>query len=112
MNLAKARDMFAIIKYRFDIGMSFMVFINLSLLITANLDKIQGVINLPPLVLFTILIPSAFLGTCFFGFFLDIVSKYQTAYTKHAHSHSPQITGTLEIVKDIQERVIKLEKRK
>ena len=109
MKLYKIRDFFAVIKYRFDIGISFMVFLNFSLLIITASSKLQNILNISTLKLYFIFVPLAFVGTCFFGFLLDKVFKYQTAYTKHAHSHSPQIMETLDIVKDIQ---LKLKKNK
>jgi len=111
VKLYKIRDLFAVIKYRFDIGMSFMIFLNFSLLVITASNKLQKVLNISTLTLCLIFIPLAFLGTSLFGFLLDKVFKYQTAYVKYIHSHSPQITKTLAVVEDIQKRLDKIEKR-
>jgi len=62
--------------------------------------------------MWVILIIFAFLGTWLFGFILDKYVRYQTAYYKVANDRVPQITELIERVKDIQDRLSKLEEIK
>ena len=98
----KIRDTFAILKYRFDLGVSFIVFINFSLLVITASTKLQTIFKVSTFRIYIILVPVALIGTVLFGYFLDKVIKHQRAYVKHQHSNSPQIMGILKIVQEIQ----------
>lgn len=72
------RDAFYAQKYRFDLGIQFLVFINFALLVVTASDKLKpflGIENTGWLVV--ILIPSAFVGVFVFGYFLDVLVKQQ-----------------------------------
>ena len=110
MKIHKFRDYFVLAKYRFDTGITFLVFVNFSLLIITASDKIQTQWNISILRLGLILIPFAIIGTWLFGCFLDKIIKYQKIYLKEAHKRSPILMDTLNEVKKINERLDKLEK--
>lgn len=76
--LRSVRDSFYSLKYRFDQGIQFLVFVNFALLIVTASDKLKpffGIESTPMLVLF--LIAASFVGVFVFGFFLDVFAKQQ-----------------------------------
>jgi len=102
MKLYKIRDFLVLAKYRFDIGMTFIVFLNFSLLIITASDNLKGYFNISTSALYMILLPIAFLGNYIFGYLLDKISKYQKEYIRNSHSRSPQIMEILESVREIK----------
>ncbi|MGB2869462.1 MAG: hypothetical protein WBD36_13485 [Bacteroidota bacterium] len=74
--LARWREFFFAQKYRFDLGQSFMVIINFTLLLITASDKLQiffGIGRLRSLLVF--LIPAGFVGVWAFGFFMDRIVR-------------------------------------
>lgn len=109
--LAKIRDWFALTKFRFDIGISFLTLVNFSLLIIAASDKIQSIWPISTLQMGLILVPLAIFGTWFFGYLLDKVAKYQHSYFNIAHTRSPPIMEILAETKEIKKQMEDLKKR-
>ena len=74
--LARWREVFFAQKYRFDLGQSFMVIINFTLLLITASDKLQiflGIGRLRSLLVF--LIPAGFVCVWAFGFFMDKIVR-------------------------------------
>ena len=74
--LARWREVFFAQKYRFDLGQSFMVIINFTLLLITASDKLQiffGIGRLRSLLVF--LIPAGFVGVWAFGLFMDKIVR-------------------------------------
>lgn len=106
--LAKIRDVFVLIKFRFEMGISFMVFVNFSLLIFAVSDKIQSVWNVSTFNFGLIIVLLALFGTWLFGFFLDKIVKYPSTYYDIVHKKSPRIMQILSEIKEIKEDIKEL----
>ncbi|MEX0735953.1 MAG: hypothetical protein WEB62_03810 [Bacteroidota bacterium] len=74
--LATWREVFFAQKYRFDLGQSFLVVINFTLLIITASDKLQVFLGIPRLrSLLIVLIPLGFVGVWLFGYFMDRVVR-------------------------------------
>ncbi|HEX9613870.1 MAG TPA: hypothetical protein VGA55_00095 [Bacteroidota bacterium] len=74
--LARWREFFFAQKYRFELGQSFLVVINFTLLIITASDKLQLILGIPRLRSVIILIvPLGFLGVWLFGYFMDKVVR-------------------------------------
>lgn len=86
--LSKLREFFFKQKYRFDLGLQFLVFINFALLIITASDKIRTILNLKTTELILILLPLAFIGTWLFGYFLDRVVKSPQAQERQSIGRS------------------------
>jgi len=79
--LRKARDFFFAQKYRFDLGLQFLVFLNFALLILTASDKLKAILGLEHISeVMILLLPLGFIGAWAFGWFLDrVVHSPQTA---------------------------------
>ena len=76
VRLARWREMFFTQKYRFDLGQSFMVVVNFTLLIITASDKLMIFFGVPRLrELLVFLIPLGFIGVWSFGFFMDKIVR-------------------------------------
>jgi hypothetical protein len=76
IRLARWREFFFAQKYRFDLGQSFLVVINFTLLIITASDKLQIFFGIPRLrSLLILLIPLGFIGVWLFGYFMDKVVR-------------------------------------
>jgi hypothetical protein len=76
IKLARWREIFFAQKYRFDLGQSFLVIINFTLLIITASDKLQiffGVQRLRSLLV--VIVPIGFIGVWLFGYFMDKVVR-------------------------------------
>ncbi len=74
--LARWREFFFAQKYRFDLGQSFLVIVNFTLLIITAGDKLQIFFGIPRLrSLLTIIVPLGFLGVWLFGYFMDKIVR-------------------------------------
>ncbi|MBI3789198.1 MAG: hypothetical protein HY276_13215 [Ignavibacteriales bacterium] len=74
--LAKWREIFFAQKYRFDLGQSFLVIANFTLLIITASDKLQIFFGIPRLrSLLILIVPLGFIGVWVFGFFMDKVVR-------------------------------------
>jgi len=76
VRLARWRETFFAQKYRFDLGQSFLVVVNFTLLIITASDKLMIFFGIPRLrSLLTVIIPLGFLGVWVFGYFMDRVVR-------------------------------------
>ena len=74
--LARWREVFFAQKYRFDLGQSFLVIVNFTLLIITASDKLQIFFGIPRLrSLLIVIVPLGFIGVWFFGYFMDRVVR-------------------------------------
>jgi hypothetical protein len=76
VRLARWREIFFAQKYRFDLGQSFLVIVNFTLLIITASDKLQIFFGIPRLrSLLIVIVPLGFVGVWLFGFFMDRVVR-------------------------------------
>jgi hypothetical protein len=76
LRLARWREFFFAQKYRFDLGQSFLVIVNFTLLIITASDKLQIFFGIPRLrSLVLVIVPLGFLGVWCFGYFMDRVVR-------------------------------------
>ncbi len=74
--LARWREFFFAQKYRFDLGQSFLVVVNLTLLIIAASDKLQIILGIARLrSLIILIVPIGFFVVWCFGYFMDKVVR-------------------------------------
>lgn len=74
--LAKWREFFFAQKYRFDLGQSFLVIVNFTLLIITAGDKLQLFFGIPRLrSLLIVIVPIGFVGVWLFGYFMDKIVR-------------------------------------
>lgn len=74
--LARWREVFFAQKYRFDLGQSFMVAVNFTLLLITASDKLQIFFGIPRLrSLLILIVPLGFLAVWFFGYFMDRIVR-------------------------------------
>lgn len=76
VRLAQWREVFFAQKYRFDLGQSFLVVVNFTLLIITASDKLQLFFGIPRLrSLLIVIVPLGFIGVWLFGYFMDKVVR-------------------------------------
>lgn len=76
VRLARWREIFFAQKYRFDLGQSFLVILNFTLLIITASDKLQIFFGIPRLrSLLIVIVPLGFIGVWCFGYFMDKVVR-------------------------------------
>ncbi len=76
LRLARWREVFFAQKYRFDLGQSFLVIVNFTLLIITASDKLQIFFGIPRLrSLLIVIVPLGFIGVWLFGYFMDRVVR-------------------------------------
>ncbi|MCK9407775.1 MAG: hypothetical protein M0R68_01415 [Bacteroidetes bacterium] len=76
VRLAHWREVFFAQKYRFDLGQSFLVILNFTLLIITASDKLQIFFGIPRLrSLLIVIVPLGFVGVWFFGYFMDRIVR-------------------------------------
>lgn len=76
LRLVRWREFFFAQKYRFDLGQSFLVVLNFTLLIITASDKLQIFFGIPRLrSLIILIVPLGFLGVWLFGYFMDKVVR-------------------------------------
>jgi hypothetical protein len=74
--LARWREFFFAQKYRFDLGQSFLVVVNFTLLIITASDKLQVFLGIPRLrSLIILIVPIGFIGVWVFGYFMDKIVR-------------------------------------
>jgi len=87
--LARWRELFFAQKYRFDLGQSFLVIINFTLLIVTASDKVQVFFVIPRLrSLLILIVPLGFLGVWLFGYFMDKVVRASQMAERQAMKRS------------------------
>ena len=76
IRLAQWREIFFAQKYRFDLGQSFLIIVNFTLLIITASDKLQIFFGIPRLrSLLIFIVPLGFIGVWLFGYFMDKVVR-------------------------------------
>ncbi len=76
VRLARWRETFFAQKYRFDLGQSFLVVVNFTLLIITASDKLMIFFGIDRLrSLLGLIIPLGFIGVWLFGYFMDRVVR-------------------------------------
>lgn len=76
VRIAQWRETFFAQKYRFDLGQSFLVVVNFTLLIITASDKLQIFFGIPRLrSLLIVIVPVGFIGVWLFGYFMDKVVR-------------------------------------
>ena len=76
VRLARWREVFFAQKYRFDLGQSFLVVVNFTLLIITASDKLQIFFGIPRLrTVLIVIVPLGFVGVWLFGYFMDKVVR-------------------------------------
>jgi hypothetical protein len=92
--LARWRELFFAQKYRFDLGQSFLVIVNFTLLIITASDKLQSFLGIPRLrSLLIVLVPIGFVGVWVFGFFMDKIVRAAQMAERQAIKRSEVWTG-------------------
>jgi len=81
VRLARWREAFFAQKYRFDLGQSYLVVVNFTLLIITASDKLQKFFGIPKLSsLLIVIVPLGFVSVWLFGYFMDkVVRAHQMA---------------------------------
>ncbi len=69
--LIKIREFFIEQKYRFDYGKQYLGYVNFVLLVIVASDKLKAVFPFRIRDMLVVFIPLVFLGTWFWGYFLD-----------------------------------------
>jgi hypothetical protein len=112
--LAQWREFFFAQKYRFDLGQSFLVIVNFTLLIITASDKLQIFFGIPRLrSLLIVIVPLGFIGVWIFGYFMDKVvraaqmserqsMKRSEVWADH-NAQMDRIEGSLKEVKEMLE---------
>jgi hypothetical protein len=76
VRFARWRETFFAQKYRFDLGQSFLVVVNFTLLIITASDKLQVFLGIPRLSsLLIVIVPLGFIGVWLLGYFMDKVVR-------------------------------------
>lgn len=92
--LAKWRELFFAQKYRFDLGQSFLVIINFTLLIITASDKLQVFFGIPRLrSLLIVIVPCGFVCVWLFGYFMDKVVRASQMAERQVMKRSEVWTG-------------------
>jgi len=102
-------------KYRFDLGQSFLVIVNFTLLIITASDKLQIFFGIPRLrSLLILIVPLGFVGVWVFGYFMDKVvraaqmserqSVKRSEVWAHHNAQMDRIEQELRELKDILDR--------
>ncbi len=115
VRVARWREIFFSQKYRFDLGQSFLVILNFTLLIITASDKLMIFFGIPRLrELMVVIIPLGFLGVWLFGFFMDkIVRAGQMAERQSVkrsevwHHHNGQMDRMEQQIKELKELLAK-----
>jgi len=109
--LSKLRRFVVGQKYRFDLGVQFLVFINFALLVLTASDKLKGIISIQLTTgqILLIAVPAAFVGMWVFGYILDQIVQYQHYQELESQKRSPGYKTTQEKLDRIIERLDKLE---
>lgn len=114
--LARWREFFFAQKYRFDLGQSFLVVVNFTLLIITASDKLQVFFGIPRLrSLLILIVPLGFLGVWVFGYFMDKVVRAAQMAERQAMKRSEvwlrhneqmdRLEGELKTLRELVERL-------
>lgn len=103
--LTKIRNMFVEAKFLLDLSISFFTIVNFTLLVITSSDKLRNIIPLGTWTLVIVMVPSALIAAITFGWFMDKVVNYQSAYYKTQMDRNPQFMEMLERVKHIEKKL-------
>ncbi|MEX1138437.1 MAG: hypothetical protein WEB33_03845 [Bacteroidota bacterium] len=107
--LARWREFFFAQKYRFDLGQSFLVIVNFTLLSITASDKLQIFLGIPRLRSFLILIvPLGFVGVWLFGYFMDKIVRAAQMAERQSMKRSEVWTRHNEQMNRIEEELREL----
>lgn len=109
--LARWREFFFAQKYRFDLGQSFLVVVNFTLLIITASDKLQVFFGIPRLrSLIILIVPLGFLGVWMFGYFMDKVVRAAQMAERQSMKRSEVWTRHNEQMNRIEEELREVKK--
>ena len=110
--LAAWREFFFAQKYRFDLGHSFMVIVNFTLLIITASDKLQLFFGIDRLrLLIVLIVPLGFIFVWGFGFFMDKVVRAGQMAERQAVRRSELWTNHIEQMDRIERQLLELRQR-
>lgn len=101
MNIFKASKKFAEQKFRLDLGISFLVLINLSLLVITASDKLSSFTGISSKIIILICVPAVIFGTWLFGYILD-KAGFQHGVNENMNDRNPQIQEILKTLDEIK----------
>lgn len=87
--LVKIREIFIEQKYRFDYGKQYLGYINFTLLLIVASDKLKLIFPFRTRDMLVIFIPTVFLGTWIWGYFLDKFVKLPQRAIYMSEKRSP-----------------------
>lgn len=93
---AQWRETFFAQKYRFDLGQSFLVVVNFTLLIVTASDKLQMFFGIPLKSLLSVIVPLAFIGVWLLGYFMDKVVRAPQMAERQSQKRSEVWTRHIE----------------
>ena len=111
--LARWREVFFAQKYRFDLGQSFLVVVNFTLLMISASDKLMIFFGIPRLRSLLILIaPVCLVGVWIFGYFMDrvvragqMVERQQMLRSEVWTTHTEQMNRIENALRELSARV-------
>jgi hypothetical protein len=112
--VARWREIFFSQKYRFDLGQSFLVIVNFTLLIITASDKLMIFFGIPRLrELLVVIIPLGFVGVWLFGLFMDKVVRAAQMNERQSvrrsevwHDHNKQMNRMEAQIAELKELVV------
>lgn len=105
--LSKLRELFFKQKYRFDLGLQFLVFVNFALLVITASDKLRQYFGFRASESLIIFLPAAFIATWLFGYFLDKVVKSPQAQERQNIARSEAWNKLYKKLDEIEKKVDK-----
>ena len=110
--LSSFRDFVFRQKYRFDLGLQFLVFVNFALLVITAGDKLRQLFGWKTSESLLLLLPLAFIATWGFGYFLDKVVRSPQAQERQSISRSEAWNKLYRKLDRIEGKVEKIQKEK
>ena len=111
IRLAHWREIFFAQKYRFDLGQSFLIIVNFTLLIITASDKLQIFFGIPRLrSLLIVIVPLGFIGVWFFGYFMDKVVRAAQMAERQSIKRSEVWTKHIEQMDRLENELLSIRK--
>jgi uncharacterized ion transporter superfamily protein YfcC len=110
VRLAQWRETFFAQKYRFDLGQSFLVVVNFTLLIITASDKLQVFFGIALRSLLTVIVPLAFIGVWLLGYFMDKVVRAPQMAERQSQKRSEVWTKHTEQMDRIEDELKQMRK--
>ena len=111
IRLARWREIFFAQKYRFDLGQSFLIIVNFTLLIITASDKLQIFFGIPRLrSLLIVIVPLGFIGVWFFGYFMDKVVRAAQMAERQSIKRSEVWTKHIEQMDRLENELLSIRK--